>query len=324
MLTNLFQRRRRLPMSADALLDASAVARLLSARLRDGRGAALLRFGDTGGRVLARPAPGTPGYDYLQAFLGAEVTPRQIDWLGRAILHSAAAADIVGLRSDLLGPDLPAAVLAGPDEEVLGHLSRLYPIRSYELQRIKAPAARRLAETRLAMQRFPIRADAHLTNAWIHLDLARIGFFSALLREAPSVALITSAERKPVVRRMQEMMGPRLRFYECPAYPAAEAKFGGNHDFLWARWQTLYENIRPSRPGEPLLISAGIWTKPLATIFRRRGGVAVDFGSVLDYFAGLATRPAVLADRFGTPDVVPDDLTLDGQFKRSERLADFM
>ena len=74
---------------------------------------------------------------------------------------------------------------------------------------------------------------------------------------------------------------------------------GGDHGFIWDRWQMLLDKVAPAYPGEPLLISAGIWTKPIAIAFRQRGGVALDFGSVLDYFDVAATRPAVLADRYG-------------------------
>lgn len=312
-----------IPSDAGALLNGDAVARLLAGAMSRGEGACLLRYGDTGGRILARPETGTPAWAYLQAFLGRDITPDQVDWLARRIEESAMKADIVGLRSDLLGPLMPESCPRLPDDQIVAELVRLYPIRRYERGVLSPDDARRLAETRLAMQRFRFGEAAAMTNAWAHVDLAENGFIAALLNELRSVALITSSDRKAVVARLNQKMGGRLRFYECPAYPRSESLHGGDHGFIWDRWQMLLDKVAPAYPGEPLLISAGIWTKPIAIAFRQRGGVALDFGSVLDYFDAAATRPAVLADRYGDAGSVPAGLTLDGQFRHGKRLADF-
>ncbi|WP_147273313.1 hypothetical protein [Paracoccus lutimaris] len=299
------------------------MARLLARAISRGEGASLLRFGDTGGRILARPRPDTPAWAYLQAFLGRDITPDQVEWLGQRIEDAAMKADIVGLRSDLLGPPLPDDVLSLPDDQIVPRLISLYPIRNYERGALNPDDARRLAETRLAMQRFRFNKHAALTNAWAHVDLAENGFIAALLKESRSVALITSSTRKGVVTRLNQKMNGRLRYYECPAYPNRERLCGGDHGFIWDRWRLLLDKVAPAYPGEPLLISAGIWTKPIAISSAQRGSVALDFGSVLDYFDDAATRPAVLADRYGDAKAVPRELTLDGQFSRGETLADF-
>ena len=121
-----------IPSDAGALLDGDAVARLLAGAMSRGEGACLLRYGDTGGRILARPETGTPAWAYLQAFLGRDITPDQVDWLARRIEESAMKADIVGLRSDLLGPLMPESFPRLPDDQIVAELVRLYPIRRYE------------------------------------------------------------------------------------------------------------------------------------------------------------------------------------------------
>lgn len=238
-------------------------------------------------------------------------------------MKAARHSEIIGLRSDLLGPDLPKGFLDLPDDRIGCELCSLYPIREVEKRAMTPEKARRLAETRLAIESFPTRPDTIFTNAWMHVDLAEAGFISAVLNGAGSVAIVTSSVRKNVVGQLASKMGQRLRYFECPAYPWEDRESGGNHAHIWRRWQDLLAYIEPSRPGQPLLISAGIWTKAVATVFRDRGGVAIDLGSVMDYLDGAATRPPVLATYYGNPKLVPNHLKLEGILSREKRLEDF-
>jgi hypothetical protein len=306
------------------LIRPRGVAQFLARRILDQQPALLLRYGDTGGRILTRPRADSAAFDYVRQFLGAGVTERQVDWLADRIEASVRAADVIGLRSDLLGPNLPADFLSLADDAVLPQLASLYPLRPVERTSLNPSCARRLAETRKAMERLPYPPHALFTDAWIHLGLAETGFVSALLRQAPAVSIVTSAIRRPVLEHLATALGGRLRVFECPAYPNEEARWGGNHDYLWQRWLALVEHLRPVRAGEPLLISAGIWTKVIGPVWRERGGIALDFGSVMDYFALVPSRPAVLATKYDDPGTVPEALSVERQLERTDRLEDFL
>lgn len=52
--------------------------------------------------------------------------------------------------------------------------------------------------------------------------------------------------------------------------------------------------------------------------------MALDFGSVMDYFAGVPSRPAVLATKYEDPRKVPEELAIEQQLKRADRLEDFL
>lgn len=312
-----------LPDSAEQLADARTVARRIYHAIRTGQPLCLLRFGDTGGRILSRPTKDSTSWDYIMAFLGRSVSEHQVEWLAQKIEQSAAVADIVGLRSDLLGPRLPDNALSLQGSAILETLRDTYPIRPVESHSLLPDDARRLMETRAAMERMRFSADAVFTNAWSHVDLLEIGFVSAMLKEVRVAGLVTSSTRKPLVARIAGLMQDRLRYFECPAYPSEERQFGADHAHLWHRWESLFDTIAPEFPGQPLLISAGIWTKPLAVAWRSRGGVAVDFGSALDYLDGAATRPSVLGHRYGNAHHVPTSLTLVAQFARTEPLSSF-
>lgn len=316
-----------LPTAANDLRDVAEIARFLAERFLAGRPALLLRYGDTGGRIMARPPIGSPEYGYLRKFLGKSVTPDQVEWIAKRIEHSVGEADVIGLRSDLLGPEMiPDDFFTAPRETLRQRLCALYPIRAIEQSKLDPDGALRLGQTRRAMETMPLPDKALLTDAWIHVSLAENGFLSALMRHAPSIGIITSAtaRNREVMRRIHCALGERIRLYECPAYPTEERSWGGDHAWMWSRWKSLVSGISPAFPGEPLLISAGIWTKVIGPAWARAGGIAIDAGSVMDYFAGNASRPAVLATRFGVPDHVPQILSLDNQLARRELIEDFL
>ena len=314
-----------LPISHQALSGGDSVARFLAAKFIAGQSAVLLRYGDTGGRIMARPPPGTREYAYLQDFLGASVTSDQVAWMAMKIEESVSVADVIGLRSDLLGPiDIPDDFFSGADDSLRSRLVELYPIRPIEQKTLSPDGARRLGETRRAMQNMRLPRNALLTDAWVHVTLAENGFLSALLRQASGVAICTSSLQRTVVREVNAALEGRLRLFECPAHPTAERQWGGDHSFLWNRWQALTDAMIPAYPGEPLLISAGIWTKIIAPEWATNGGIAIDMGSVMDYFALSPSRPAVLATRYNDPRNVPNHFSIENQLKRHERIEDFL
>ena len=316
-----------LPTAAHELRDGAGVARFLAQRFLAGRPALVLRYGDTGGRIMARPGVGTPEYGYLRNFLGRSVTPDQVEWIAKRIERSVGEADVIGLRSDLLGPDsIPDDFFTAPRETLRERLCALYPIRAIDRDKLDSDSALRLGQTRRAMEAMPLPAEALLTDAWIHVSLAENGFLSALMRHAPGIGVMTSAtaRNRDVMRGLRNALGERVRLYECPAYPGEERSWGGDHAWMWSRWQALVGGISPAFPGEPLLISAGIWTKVIGPAWARAGGIAIDAGSVMDYFAGTASRPAVLATRYGASDQVPPALGLESQLARRERIEDFL
>lgn len=313
-----------LPNSASDLVDPRGVARFLARRVLDQQPALLLRYGDTGARVLTRPRPDSDEFEYLRKFLGARVTTGQVDWLAARIEASARVSDVIGLRSDLLGPTLPDDVLGLPNDAVLPRLASLYPLRPVDRASLGPVGARRLAETRKAMEELEYPSEALFTDAWIHLSLAEIGFIAALLSQAAAVTVVTSIVRRPVLERLVEAMHGRIRVFACPAYPTEEAQWGGNHDYLWHRWRSLVDNIHPVYAGEPLLISAGIWTKVIGPVWRERGGIALDLGSIMDFFCRVPSRPAVLDTKYDDPGRVPETLWIERQLERCDRLEDFL
>lgn len=313
-----------LPHKAAELLSSHAVAAVLAARIREKTPTALLRYGDTSGRLIARPAPEAADFQYLRRFLGQDITPERVDWLASKIESSVEQADIIGLRSDLLGPPFPRQILADDTADLLNNLVTLYPIREVEKSALKRDCAKRLSETRIAMEDMIFPKSCLFTDAWIHIGLLEVGFFSALFKEPSRLTLCTSSVRSNSIQILQEALGNRLQVFECPAYPWEESQFGRTTDTLWQRWQETITSLVPQQRGEILLIAAGIWTKVIAGKWKQQGGIAIDIGSVMDYLELAPTRPAVLATRYDTPQQVPTHFSVTAQLNNPADLDSFI
>ena len=103
-----------------------------------------------------------------------------------------------------------------------------------------------------------------------------------------------------------------------------ERQWGGGDKYLWKRWNGLIDSLKPSYPGEPIFMSAGIWTKMIGPVWASLGGIALDIGSVMDYFKGDPKRPAVLATRYGKFNTVPDRLSVEKQLETNRALEKFI
>ncbi len=318
------ERTRRLPQNVAEISPMSEILRLIASRYLSSKPCVVIRYGDTSGRVIARPEQGTSEYNYLRSFLGSAVTPENIDYLACLIEKSVQHSDVIGLRSDLFGPNITSDIIDASDDEILARLAAVYPIRDFEVSRLGPDDAHRLAQTRAAMEKLEIPASSLLSDAWVHVSLAETGFLTTLMREAPRFSIITSTDRRAVIQKLVQAFPGKLRYFECPSYPWIERTWGADHSFIWSRWTNLVYFIEPSYPGEPLFISSGIWTKALAPAWASRGGIAIDTGSIMDYFDDVASRPAVLATRYGNPGLVPEILSLDRQLATPLSLQDFL
>lgn len=313
---------RSFPMSCSDLLSAKEVAAILAERVLSKEPTSLLRYGDTSGRIIARPSQESDDYAYIKRFFGQSVTPERVNWLASQIEKSVHSADILGLRSDLLGPMFPRELLLDSDSDLLANLRSLYPIREIERTSLNRDGAKRLSETRVAMEDIMFSATGLFTDAWIHVGLLEIGFYSALFNDCTALSLCTSSVRNQSVAVLEEHLGSRFRFFECPAYPWEETCIGRDPQTLWRRWEILLDEMRPQEQGEVLLIAAGVWTKAIAGRWKQNGGIVIDIGSVMDYFELQGTRPAVLKTRYNSTNV-PEEFALSRQLEEAFTLDRF-
>jgi hypothetical protein len=125
----------------------------------------------------------------------------------------------------------------------------------------------------------------------IHLLLAESGKLDAFIRTASRVTLITGRD---VADRFRQHF-PGIDADQLPVPTefndriAADEPFCREAHFPHA-FRRIMGSIQPEGPHHLFLIGAGPPGKIYCHQAKRRGGVAVDIGSVFDYWAGVATR----------------------------------
>lgn len=114
------------------------------------------------------------------------------------------------------------------------------------------------------------------------------GFFATLLGGIGFLGLVTPRDVRDVVRHMfapVEMAWHRVPEQAVYAYRSQLPRhFPESFDFLCSRLEVPFT-------GAVFLVGAGPCGKIYCDVIKRRGGIAIDIGSVFDAWAGRLTRP---------------------------------
>lgn len=229
------------------------VVHAIEAALGQGRGFSLIRLGDGEGAVLAHADPA----------MAAELDFSLSVWFGDQVVPPAERARIAGhLEQAIQGAD------------ILGLPRPRQWSMSPRYQAVFAPVVR------LRGGRRPIVGDMAL-----HFYLQWSGAVGRLMRAARAVRVIGCRDVAPMilahcgVAARQWLVRGEARFpgsVEQPHWPDGFA--------------AMIAAIDQVEPGELVLVGAGVLGKAYCEAVRRRGGVAVDLGSVLDGWAGVMSR----------------------------------
>jgi len=139
--------------------------------------------------------------------------------------------------------------------------------------------------------------DQVLTCTQIHYDLAAWGLHERLFGALAEVVVI--AGHPVLAARLAERFGLRVtRSYLIP--PAAYGhREGSGYDTTRPHYPDAFHELERRLtvmvPGEVFLVSAGFLGKIYCDWIKRRGGLAIDIGSMADYWCGLSpalVRPA--------------------------------
>lgn len=133
-----------------------------------------------------------------------------------------------------------------------------------------------------------------LSTTTVALDLEYHGFFGKMLRASGPVSLISShsalGERLAAAGRVQVrqtiLIPPAYSDCGQTGYTLQSSHF---RDAFGTVNQAIDETIAA---GEVVLVAAGFLGKLYALRVKRRGGIALDIGSLADFWMGHMTRPA--------------------------------
>lgn len=130
------------------------------------------------------------------------------------------------------------------------------------------------------------RTERHrvLTEERIHQVLFHAPYLSALSRHAVRTVVISCW-------KSDELASLDLRNPEYIVIPGATKVRGRGVRPLFETYKETLETIKSAAaPGVLLLVGGGLIGKIFIDAAKREGAVAIDVGSVMDYFAGRATR----------------------------------
>jgi len=141
-----------------------------------------------------------------------------------------------------------------------------------------------------------------ITSCHLHAGLAWWDLWRPLLAHAREVVLVTG--RSDLDSALQRLFGLRVR---CTYRIPAERKYRNDPtSALRPHYPDGFAEVTraltaETRPGEVVLVAAGILGKAYCATVRAAGGIALDIGSAADHWCGHATRTRDEAALYNTP-----------------------
>ena len=300
------------------MTSASAAADRIRSRIGERRGASLLRLGDGEGVLLSRAANPDPRLDaYLATHFGPGIEHRRLHALSERLVSAIGAADLIGIRNDVLVDgqvlEFPAAPLDLSPRSLTDWARLHLALRPEERDSLDPDSALRLVLLGGWMKTFEWPDDTLLTSAWIHFDWLESGFLADLALGQSRIGLVTG---RPELAPIFRAAGVEVDEWVVPLRHL-------RRDTAWTphfpdRYDELLETLQPAFPGQLFFVGAGICGKVYCDVIARRGGVAIDIGAVCDAWLGIATRPRVSRFRWGR-DTVPAHLMLHHQLEAGSK-----
>ncbi|HEX4766820.1 MAG TPA: glycosyltransferase [Lichenihabitans sp.] len=258
-----------------------------------GHGFSLIRLGDGEGNFLPYPgrhrAIATDDREATQCIWWGQprLDPRKSEALSRALQQAIRRADIVGI------PDLSRLVYSLPVPTPVDLFDSWHDFRGQLAV---------LHHASIDMESMhPDRLFGHgqrLTSCHIHADLAAFGLYEELFAKLRRVSIIACHPDLPA--RLHALFGVETRrMITIPHERKAAAAFGygerGEH------WPDAFERLRRDldvAPGDVVLVAAGFLGKIYADWIKQRGGIALDIGSIVDFWCGFSTRAPHFTQRY--------------------------
>jgi len=260
--------------------EAEAFAAWLGDRIARREPTAVVRFGDGEGHFLPYP----PSY---AEFRDKDRSEKQQQMWGEEFFP--------GAEAERLADDLVSVAM---NADAVGLITLIRLLRLY-YRPSPAPSAfwRSMRGACNVANFFDGLAADTLRNkivvaASVHADLNFWNLYPEILKAAPSVSTISCHDLSPFVARQ---FGRAIRcWHRIPAPGRHLGLFGyqrepGHERFYPGIFNRVLSEIAPE-PGEVFLVAAGILGKSMCARIRAKGGIALDIGSIADYWMGFPTR----------------------------------
>lgn len=259
-------------------IETDDLADRIAAALNEGRPFAMVRLGDGEGGMLTlgqedefihRPLYERNRKELIAMWFGDAFRDQDDGFirLARNLIESLAECDVLGI----------------PYESWLRH--------EYAISSLRGISS--LVNVYRALLAQPVPAGQFVCSQRAHVDLHVAGHLTRIIADAKRVSVITC------LPEVEDLLRGRLGLeevtvYRIPGERGSQHLLGlpatqGNH--YPAEFERLQAELARPHAGRLFLVAGGLLGKLYAATIRRRGGIALDIGSLVDGWTGRMTRP---------------------------------
>ena len=259
-----------------------------------------IRLGDGEG-VLLSLAEDSPERDiqYLRRHIGPVAEEGEVRLrLQQGALSSIQSADLVGVRDDIVGVTFDKRTFSAEEPEFLASFRANFNLRPPERQ-LGFDGARRIALLHRELSGLNFDGAQDFCSAWMHYRMHCAGLLFSLLEQHDRIGIISCRAEVPVL--LSEILGLRVAYHPIPDMHRNLSTPMEDAEYL-ERLESILHTQLVEFPGMIFLVGGGLFGKAYCHLIKSQGGIALDVGSLLDAWVGIASRPTVYeAEHRDTP-----------------------
>ena len=276
------------------------VSNEISCELTKGNAFSLIRLGDAEG-LLMSVSNNSADIDikYFERHFGDH--GRNLEdllSLRNRLMQSIEGADFIGIRNDILDVTFDPNSLSLPRNDFLEHARTNFRLRDAE-KNLDYQGLRRIAFLHKSLSNLDLNNNKRFCSAWFQFDYHNSGEIFRLLKQQDRIGLISCRSELPGM--LEEMFEVSVKFHKIP-----DMFRDLSSELIVPDYINQLEDILSQRlvefPGMLYLIGAGLYGKLYCQLAKSQGGVALDLGSLLDAWVGIASRPTVYKSLYAMED----------------------
>ena len=287
------------------------VARLISAKQKDGDPFSLIRLGDGEGLLLSISGQSTEAdFKYLTGHLGKKGV--DFDYLLNLkdrLIQSIKGADIIGVRDDIVNVEFAPDDFSLPPDNFLESFRTNFRLRDVE-KNLDYHGSRRIAFLHKSLSNLNLSDASQFCSAWFHYDYHNSGDVFKILRQQERIGLVSCRSHLPGL--LEELFDISVRFHEIPGMFRDISSEKPVHDYVDQLENVLSQQL-VEFPGMLYLVGGGLYGKLYCQLIKSQGGMTLDLGSLFDAWLGVPSRPTVyraMFDALPGKKAVPSELRL--------------
>lgn len=213
--------------------------------------------------------------------------------LKEGLISAIDTADCLGVRDDIVNVNFGRFLYRS--SEFLDDFRKRFRLRAVE-KSIGMEGAWRIYSLYKFCSSHDFKCNC-FTTAWIHYSSALVEFIRKHLFACASIGLISSS------KELKDKIATKYCVRVNHIYVPNAHQNSSDHCFANSHYNSYFhsveENLSEIRPGEVVLVAAGILGKLYCHKIKKSGGVAIDIGSLADILVGKITRPLVIKNIYG-------------------------